>query len=288
MVLLWFMLQLGNQLWRDTRLRIMLGRWLAVVLCAAIAAPAAADIPICVREDAAPFSELGDDGQFQGYSVDLCKLVAAQIGNSVSLIPVTAETRFDMLKAGECQMLCGATTVTMRRRENFSFSLITFVTDTAFLFPRSLLNGISPNRQSLSVGYLSNTTAHEYVRDGAAFDTQQIRIDLLEMGSHEDAAVALVSGKLESYIADREILQNMLRDIPILAESHIIGTRGLTYEPYAIAMAKHNQVLREDVDQALAHLFREGTIWTLVDQYIPSRSNDALLRALLQIQSIPE
>lgn len=282
------MLQLGDQLWSYTRLRIMLGLRFAVALCAAIAAPAAADIPICVREDAAPFSLLGDDGQFRGYSVDLCKLVAARMGEAVSLVPVTAETRFDMLKAGECQMLCGATTVTMRRRENFSFSLVTFVTDTAFLFPRSLLNGISPNRKSLSVGYLSNTTAHEYVSDGAAFDTQQIRIDLHVMSSHEDAAAALVSGKIESYIADREILQNMLKDVPVLAESHIIGTRGLTYEPYAIAMGKNNHVLRENVDQALAQLFREGTIWALVDQYIPSRNDDALLRALLQIQSIPE
>lgn len=266
----------------------MLGRWLATLLCAALAAPANAELPICVREDAAPFSERSDDGQFRGYSVDLCKLVATQMGTTVSLVPVTAETRFDMLKSGQCQMLCGATTVTMRRRADLGFSLITFVTDTAFLFPHSLLNGLSPNRKSLSVGYLSNTTAHEYLSDGAAFDTQKIRIDLRDQDSHEDAAAALVAGKIEGYIADREILQSMLQDVPSLADSHVIGTRGLTYEPYAIAMAKDNLALREDVDQALALLFREGTIWTLVDQYIPSRNDDALLRALLQIQSIPE
>lgn len=266
----------------------MLGRGLAAALCAALAAPAAAEMRICVREDAAPFSELRDDGTFHGFSVDLCKLVAAEMGQTVNLVPVTSDTRFDMLSAGSCQMLCGATTVTMRRREDFSFSLITFVTDTAFLFPRALLKGISPNRASLSVGYLSNTTAHEYLSDGDVFDMRRIRVDLRRMESHEEAAKALVSGDIESYIADREILQSMLQDMPTLAESHTIGTRGLTYEPYAIAMAKDDQALQEKVDQALAQLFRDSVIWTLVEQYIPSRSNDALLASLLKIQSIPE
>lgn len=266
----------------------MLRRSIAVALYATIAAPAAADIPICVRKDAAPFSEMGDDGQFRGYSVDLCKLVAAQMGETIRFVVVTAETRFDTLKSGGCQMLCSATTVTMRRREDFGFSLITFVTDTAFLFPRRLMNGIPPNPKTLSVGYLSNTTAHKYLGDGVDFDTQQLRLDLHDMSSHEEAAAALVSGKIESYIADREILQNMLQEFPILAQSHIIGTRGLTYEPYAIAMAKDNLVLRENVDRALAQLFRDGTIWKLVEQYIPDRRNDAILRALMQIQSIPE
>ena len=266
----------------------MLSRSIAFLVCVAVAAPAFAEIPICVREDAAPFSELGDDGQFQGYSVDLCKLVAAQMSEPISFVPVTAETRFETLKAGECQMLCGATTVTMQRREAYSFSLITFVTDTAFLFPRTLLNGISPNRTSLSVGYLADTTAHEYLSEGDVFDVQQISVDLRDVKSHEDAAAALASGDIESYIADREILQNMLQDMPVLAESHIIGTRGLTYEPYAIAMAKDDHALRGEVDQALAQLFRDAVIWTLVAQHIPSRSNDALLASLFKIQSIPE
>ncbi|MFP7572026.1 transporter substrate-binding domain-containing protein [Marivita sp. S2033] len=266
----------------------MLGRWLALALCAAFAPPATADLPICVREDAAPFSERGDDGTFRGYSVDLCKLVAKQMGETVTFVPVTVETRFDVLLAGTCDMLCGATTVTMRRRETLGFSLITFVTDTAFLFPRTLLKGIAPNRKSLSVGYLSNTTAHEYLMDDDLFTMRRIHVELQDMDSHEAAAAALAAGEIDSYIADREILQNMLQDMPELAESHIIGTRGLTYEPYAIAMAKDNLALRERVDQALAQLFRDSVIWTLVEQYIPSRSNDALLASLLKIQSIPE
>ena len=288
MVLLWIVLQLGDQLRCYSRLWVMLRTVLATVLYIGIAAPAVAEMPICVREDAAPFSELGEDGDFRGFSVDLCRLVAAELGEVVTLVPVTAETRFDVLKAGGCQMLCGATTITMRRRNDFNFSLITFVTDTAFLFPRELLNGISSNRASLSVGYLKNTTAHEYLRDGEVFDIETLEVELRDMDSHEEALKALSSGQIESYIADRDILQNMLQELPSLAKSHIVGTRGLTYEPYAIAMFKEDHELRERVDQALAKLFRDGVIWTLIDQHIPSRRDDALLRSLLKIQSIPE
>lgn len=288
MVLLRIVLQLGDQLRCHTRLRIMLRLALIMAICAAIATPARAEIPICVREDAAPFSEKDENGAFQGYSVDLCRLVARELGEDVALVPVTAETRFDALRSGDCMMLCGATTVTMRRRNDFEFSLMTFVTDTAFLFPREMLNGISPNRASLSVGFLKNTTAHEYLRDGDVFDVESLRVDLRHMDSHEFAMQALKSGEIESYIADRDILHRMLQDLPALTQSHIVGTRGLTYEPYAIAMAKDAHELRGRVDQALARLFRDGVVWSLIEKHIPSRSNDPLLAALLKLQSIPE
>jgi polar amino acid transport system substrate-binding protein/glutamate/aspartate transport system substrate-binding protein len=62
--------------------------------------------------------------------VDLCRAVAdglaKQIGMAdlkVTYVPVTSTDRFDAITGGKADLLCEATTVTLRRRESLGFSL---------------------------------------------------------------------------------------------------------------------------------------------------------------------
>ena len=91
-------------------------------------------IKLGVRADAPPFSALVD-GFPIGFSVDLCSAVAAAISEvsdveemEGALFVVDTANRFDALQAGEIDVLCGATTATLRRREFVSFTIPTFAT----------------------------------------------------------------------------------------------------------------------------------------------------------------
>ena len=94
------------------------------------------------REDAAPLSYLGENETPAGYSVLVCEAVAASLGRqlgralAVDWRPVTAENRFDRVAAGEIDLLCGAATITLARRERVDFSLPTFVDGAAVMLPR--------------------------------------------------------------------------------------------------------------------------------------------------------
>ncbi|NHF74517.1 substrate-binding periplasmic protein [Paracoccus xiamenensis] len=289
MVLLRILLQLGDQLQSHPRMSVMLRTATVILGLVLPGALAAENLSICFREDASPFSSQIEGGEFTGYSVDLCKMISDIMGISEpEIVPVTVETRFGALDNRKCAMLCEATTVNMDRRDKYEFSLITFVTDTALLFPRRLMSGIPLDAPPLNVGYLIETTAHKSIAAGGILSDQQMKVETAPFKSHESAVEALLSGGIDGYIADRDILNAMLTDHPDLVESHVISVRGLTYEPYAIAFHKDNHSLRREVDKALAGLFRDGRAKELVAKHIPSRQNDNLIDALFRIQSIPE
>jgi len=96
-------------------------------------------ITLGFRTDSPPFSFTGPDGQPAGYTVDLCKRVAASIertlGGSLAVkwVPVTSANRFDQVTSGAIDLECGNTTVTLGRQERVDFSNMTFVDGGAVL-----------------------------------------------------------------------------------------------------------------------------------------------------------
>ena len=91
------------------------------------------------RADAAPLSYLGEGKKPAGYSVLVCGAVAESLGRQLGVEvkadwqPVTAEDRFDAVAEGRIDLLCGAATITLARRERVDFSLPTFVDGAAVL-----------------------------------------------------------------------------------------------------------------------------------------------------------
>ena len=80
---------------------------------------------IAYREDAPPMSYKRSDSAVPvGYMVDLCRAVAEgigkQIGNAalkLEYVAVTSADRFDAITGSKADLLCEATTQTMKRRE---------------------------------------------------------------------------------------------------------------------------------------------------------------------------
>ena len=92
------------------------------------------------REDAAPFSFRNTLGEPAGFSVELCRLIAAQVKQALGLdeisieyVPVGTEDRFQAVQDGRIDILCSADTVTLSRRELVDFSLFTFLDGAAVL-----------------------------------------------------------------------------------------------------------------------------------------------------------
>ncbi|WP_170295347.1 transporter substrate-binding domain-containing protein [Paracoccus aestuariivivens] len=266
----------------------MLGRGIVVLaLTAPHVSAAEALLPICYREDTAPFSYLDAKGEPAGYTIELCRRVAASLNVEVKMVAVTAEDRFARLARGDCDLLCEATSVTLKRRQQADFSYYTFLTGAAFLYPKK----IEDAGKSVIVGYLKGTTVETAARAGNIIggNSGQFILKEFEFESHEEAQEALANGEVQGYLADREILESMLEELPQLAETHQISKQSLTYEPYAIAVRLGDFETRLKVDTALAELFTTpGTMRALLSEQIPARRNDPVLEELFRIQAIPE
>src|SRR5262245_58288323 len=93
-------------------------------------------IRIAHRTDAVPFSYLSTDG-LAGYTIDLCKLVVASLERQLGVqnmkiewVPVTIQTRFDVIAKGNADLECGSSTVTLGRMKQVDFSNYVFVEST--------------------------------------------------------------------------------------------------------------------------------------------------------------
>jgi ABC-type amino acid transport substrate-binding protein len=243
------------------------------------------------RLDAAPFSFADAAGEPAGYTVALCRRIAAALGQGAGAeVPVefelvTAADRFDALEEGRIDILCEATTATLSRRDRFEFTLLTFASGAAVM----VLDGAGIESISdlagKGVGVLAGTTTETALE--AELAERLIEVDLLRVASHEEGLRALESGRIEAYFADRELLIGLAGQA---ADPSRIGisNRALTYEPYALPVRADDRRLRVAADRALARLFRTGEIVDIYRQWFGRSDPSDILRALFILNSLPE
>lgn len=276
---------------------------LAAWLVSALALPAAAtastldkiresgSLKLGVREDAAPFSFIGPNGKPSGYSVSLCEAVANVIkespglsGLSIDFVTVSAEDRFDALADGRIDLLCGATTVTLKRREAVDFSLKTFVTGSSVLYraggPASFtdLNG-------QKVGVRAGTTTDDGLR--RALSEAGIDAEVVPIASHQAGREALEQGEIAAYFADRAILV-MLAVRAENPEILVISKRFFSFEPYALALRHGDSAFRLAVDRALARIYRGPGIRQIYKANFGNSRMSDLLRAMYTLENLPD
>lgn len=263
-------------------------------------------IKLGVRSDAPPFSALVD-GWPTGFSVDLCSAVAAAMSEVTeveelegALFVVDTANRFDALQSGEIDVLCGATTATLRRREIVSFTIPTFATgvgaviraDAPEVFKEVLITG-GPDALSevegaeamagAIFGVRDATTASDWLETGPLLSIGNLAIKTLR--DHKTGIEAVAAGSFKAYFADRAILLGLTRDHPQRDEL-LVSDAAFTYEPYALAIPRGDEDLRLLLDRTLSHLYQNGEILKLYAAHFGTPGPE--IRAFYEFMVLPE
>ncbi len=248
-------------------------------------------IKLGYRQDAAPFSYADKDGLPAGYSVGLCQAVAEAVRGElkrddikIEYVPVTAEGRFDEIQAGRIDLLCGATTVTLERRAQVDFSLMTFVTGSSVLYrkdgPANFLD-----LAGKKVGVRAGTTTEEGLKRALA--ENGIAAEVVGVADHHTGLSELESGALSAYFADRAILAMLGRESQNPANL-VLSDRYFSYEPYALALQRGDDDFRLLVDSTLARLYRTKAVVKIYQAYFGNSPMSELLQATFTLQALPE
>lgn len=244
------------------------------------------------REDAAPYSYKNSIGEPAGYSVELCRHVATNVGKELDLselaidyVPVTTEDRFEAIAEGRIDILCGATTATLSRRELVDFSVATFVDGASVLLredgPENF-EGLAGKR----VGVRAATTTEQALR--ITLERLSMEAEIVAVESHEDGLQQLQAGDLAAYFADRAILIFLVTGHEG-TENLRLSDRYFTNEPYALALALGDNAFRLVVDGTLSRIYRSGDIKQIFASSFGSNASQSdLLKALYVISALPE
>ena len=243
------------------------------------------------RTDAAPYAYKTTLGEAAGYSVDLCRAVAVTVKQSLGLndisikyVPVTAENRFKAVQDGRIDILCGATTATLSRRELVDFSLGTFIDGASVMLMANGPGGFN-ELAGKNVGVRGGTTTEEGLRN--TLKALSVDAKVVSVKSHDDGLSKLQKGELSAYFADRAILLFLAAGSPAPDKLRVAADY-YSYEPYALAVHRGDDKFRLLVDRTLSRLYRGGGIVRIFKNSFGNAEPSDVLKSLYLINALPE
>lgn len=214
-----------------------------------------------------PYEYIEGDN-YVGIDIEIAQAIADKLGMTLEIKDVEFGSIVGGVQTGKYDMGIAGLTVTPEREESVNFSTsyatgiqVVIVTEDSAIKSIDDLKGDG----SMKFGVQQDTTGDIYAssseEDGGYGEDNVIRYK-----TGADAVQALKAGKVQAVIIDNEP-----------AKSFVAANEGLKIldgtwveENYAIAIAKENTELLEDVNNALAELKSEGKLDSIISKYIPA------------------
>jgi polar amino acid transport system substrate-binding protein len=215
-----------------------------------------------------PPYEYKEGDNFAGIDIEIAQAIADKLGMTLEIKDVEFGSIVGGVQTGKFDMGIAGMTVTDERLESVNFSTsyatgiqVVIVTEDSAIKSLDDLKGDG----SMKFGVQQDTTGDIYAsasveEDGYGAD------NVIRYKTGADAVQALKTGKVQAVIIDNEP-----------AKSFVAANEGLAIldgtwveENYAIAIAKENTELLNDVNNALAELKTEGKLDSIISKYIPA------------------
>jgi ABC-type amino acid transport substrate-binding protein len=224
------------------------------------------EIRIGFVPDAPPLSFHDGENEVVGYSIDLCRRIASAARDEAGIekikivfIPlVTMEERIRAVENGDIDIECGATTVTLSRRERVDFTLMTYITGSAVLSLKSSPIDTVDDLDGVKIAVLEGTTTEDVMRK--VININEFDIDLELVDSHDEGMEQLNEGKVLGYASDRAMLIGQVFRNADANNQYAMTRSALSFEPYAFMVPRGDSKFRLVADKALAAQFRGAGI----------------------------
>lgn len=237
--------------------------------------------------DQAPFSKAAGSIA-EGYAVALC-MRAVDVAKEKLARPDlavqyrstgTVEAGLDTLAAGGIDMLCGAVTDTLKRREQVAFSIPIYNGGTGVVVkkgaPKDLTRVLAGKvahegpvwRSTINRGLANHTyvvhkgtTDEKWVREQVA--TLGVVATVVEVDEHAKGVEMVANGEADAYFADRSILEQL-----VVGKSDLnLLDRYFNFQVLAIAVQRGDDDMRLVVDTALSELYRSDEFAQFFSEY---------------------
>jgi ABC-type amino acid transport substrate-binding protein len=246
--------------------------------------------------DAAPLSFKDSYGNPVGYSISLCRMIAASIRDQLGMEDLElefkelnmVEDRLRAVESGKVDIECGATTVTLTRRERVDFTLMTFITGAAILSRKEKPIQTIDELSDQVIAAVRGTTTEQVLRQFADVNRTKLKVRFVD--THDKGMELLNEGKVEGYASDRAMLLGQIFRFPDMAGDYLLTKRALSFEPYALMVKRGDTEFRLAADRALASVFRSAQIRRIYQEWF-GRYGEAMspiVAAMYQFQAVGE
>jgi glutamate/aspartate transport system substrate-binding protein len=221
-------------------------------------------ITIGYRETAAPFSYLDTKGGPSGYSIDLCKKIAASAQAALKLpsikinfVPVSPQTRIPLLSNGTIDIECATTVNTLSRQQQVDFSYAIALSEGRMLVRKDSNIKSFGDLNGKIIALANGTTAERYVQTALA--SAKINARILNVRDNAEGLIAVSSKRADTFINDAVLLGSVLKTAPNAADFQVIG-KPMSFEQVALMVPKNNSGFLAIVNATIARSLANGSL----------------------------
>ena len=204
-----------------------------------------------------PPYEFHEGDKIVGIDVEICQAIADELGKELVIEDMAFDSVITSVYTGKADLGAAGLTITEDRLKNINFSdpyataaqVIIIKEDSDIASPDDLVGK--------TIGVQLGTTGDIY-----AEDIEDATLERYNKGF--EAVQALLQGKIDAVIIDNEPAKVYVSQNDGLK----IVDEAFTYEEYAIAIAKDNDKLLNDVNAAIKKLKDSGKLDEIVAKYI--------------------
>ena len=224
-----------------------------------------------VRESSIPMSYTTGDSRFDGFHVEVCRMILNDIKDKLGMStlrinyqPVTAQNRMPLVQNGTVDIECGTTTNNTARQRDVSFANTLYVEEVRIAVKaNSGINSIS-QLAGKKVATTTGTTSVQLLRKHEK--ATGVNFDEVFGKDHSDSFLLLESGRADAFVMDGSILAGNIANSRNPKDFKIVG-EVLSVEPIAIMIRKDDPQFKADVNAAIAKIVANGTMPRLWDKW---------------------
>jgi glutamate/aspartate transport system substrate-binding protein len=224
-----------------------------------------------VRESSIPMSYTTGDSRFDGFHVEVCRMILNDIKDKLGLStlrinyqPVTAQNRIPLVQNGTVDIECGTTTNNTARQRDVSFANTLYVEEVRIAVKaNSGINSIS-QLAGKKVATTTGTTSVQILRRHEK--ATGVNFDEVFGKDHADSFLLLESGRADAFVMDGSILAGNIANSRNPKDFKIVG-EVLSTEPIAIMVRKDDPQFKAAVNAAIAKIVANGNMPKLWDKW---------------------
>ncbi len=205
-----------------------------------------------------PPYEFKEGDAIVGIDAEIADAIAKELGVELEIVDMEFDSIITAVDAGGINIGMAGMTVTDERKENVDFTYSYATGVQVVIVPEDSAIATIEDLNGKKIGTQIGTTGYMYAQDDYGTD------NVIGYSKGTDAILALKGGDVDAVIIDNEP-----------AKAFVKANEGLTIleteyavEDYAIAVAKDNTELLNDINDALVVLKEDGTIDAIIAKYI--------------------
>lgn len=205
-----------------------------------------------------PPYEYYDGDKIVGIDVEIAEAIAKELGMTLEIEDMDFNSIITAVQSGKADIGVAGMTVTEERLQNVVFSESYATGVQVIIVPEDSDIESPDDLEGKMIGVQEATTGHIYCSDDYGED------NVVAYTSGANAVEALKTGKVDCVVIDNEPAKAFVEaneGIKILEMEYVT-------ENYAIAIAKDNEELLEQVNTAMEKLKADGTLQAIIDKYI--------------------